>query len=189
MRLARWVYIVVAFIWFAAALFAVNWVGTNKFTEFDPKLQLSEAIMSLSFEDEFTELLPLSEINRANIGQIYHVFQGDCFCERLSESHRNSLNLWAQSNDVGYQQLNIREHPNLQQFIPSTPAVIVTNQQGDLVYFGPYSSGFGCFENSGLVDEKIDAYFAQENPSEKAYIQSEAEGCYCEVSKPLRWPD
>ena len=181
--MVRWVYIALALVWFGAALFAVNWVGTNKFTDFDPKLQLSEAIMSLSFEDDFTELLPLSDINSANIGQIYHVFQGDCFCERLSKGHRESLNIWAQQNEVGYQHLDIREYPNLQVFVPSTPAVIVTNQQGKLVYFGPYSSGFGCFENSGLVDEKIDAYFTQDNKAKNAYIQSEAEGCYCATAK------
>lgn len=177
--MARWVYIVIALIWFAAAMFAVNWVGNNKFTEFDPNLQLSEAIMSLSFEDEFTQLLPSQLTNNTKIGQIYHVLQGDCFCERLSDSHRKSLNSWAEKNDVGYQKLDLSQYPILQSYVPSTPAVIVTNQQGNLVYFGPYSSGFGCFENSGLVDEKVDAYFSQGNSSEKAYIQSEAEGCYC----------
>jgi hypothetical protein len=184
-----------AVIWFCIAFWAINWVGESKFTDFDPELRLSSEMMSLSMEAELVNLLPASveqnglenvdsDSENAN-GTIFHVTQGSCFCETLSESHKNTLNEWASSKQISYQNIDVSSMPNLQRFVPSTPAVIVLNKNRELVYLGPYSTGMGCFQSSGMVDERIKPYFQNSAVTLRATIQSEAKGCYCATTAPL----
>lgn len=139
-------------------------------------------MMSLSMEDELVSVLA-SMPNGLNSSRgraiVYHVSQGDCFCETLSESHKKTLNEWAFDKQISYQTLALNSIPALSRFVPSTPAVIVLNQQNELVYLGPYSTGMGCLQDSGLVDERIKSYFQNTNRPLTATIQSEAKGCYC----------
>lgn len=196
---SRWLFPLAALIWFCTAFFAINWVSQSKFTEFDPQLRLSSQMMSLTMEDDLLsvlldspELASLENVQEAKVGApegiIFHVSQGDCFCETLSESHQNTLNQWAANQGLHYQNLDLNKVPGLSRFVPSTPAVIVLNKENNLVYLGPYSSGMGCFQDSGMVDARIKPYFQSaliESDSlgtasiKNATIQSEAKGCYC----------
>ncbi|MBF7073788.1 hypothetical protein ISG33_10300 [Glaciecola sp. MH2013] len=191
----KYLLVLIALLWGAFALIAVKWVGSSKFVDFDPNLKLSSAIMSLSFETDIVQYLPQLPSNSK--GHVYHIVQGACFCETLSEGHKSALNTWADANGLTQQSLNINEFDELKTLIPSTPAVIVVTASKELVYLGPYSEGYGCFENVGLVDAKIQPVFdtqarlessttntAQDSynfPKRRSQIQSEARGCYCKV--------
>jgi len=187
--LSRWLFPVAGVIWFCGAFFAISWVGEGKFKEFDPNLRLSSEMMSLSMEDELMSLLSFNDRLKAidtegYEGSIFHITQGSCFCETLSEGHQNSLNEWAAAKNIAFQTIQLSNEPALSRFVPSTPAIIVVNNNKELIYLGPYSSGMGCFQDSGLVDERIKPYFdnANEKPvvnELRATIQSEAKGCYC----------
>jgi hypothetical protein len=192
---SRWIFPLAAVIWFCIAFWAINWVGESKFKDFDPELRLSSQMMSLSMEGELVSLLPAS-FNQGELeniednpesenGTIFHVTQGSCFCETLSESHKNTLNNWALSERISYQNIDISGIPEIQRFVPSTPAVIVLNKNRELVYLGPYSTGMGCFQSSGMVDERIKPYFQNAAAPLRATIQSEAKGCYCATDAPL----
>ncbi|MFQ3248583.1 MAG: hypothetical protein ACI9O6_000385 [Glaciecola sp.] len=186
---SHWLFPIAGIIWFLGALFAITWVGESKFKEFDPSLRLSSEMMSLSMEDELVAVLnnPKSPVDFKNndfAGRILHVVQGECFCETLSEAHQNTLNQWAETKNIHFQTIQIASLAALTRFVPSTPAVIVLNKNNDLVYLGPYSTGMGCFQDSGLVDERIRPYFDEVNgvaalSEVRAAIQSEAKGCYC----------
>mgnify|MGYP001042036983 CR=1 FL=1 len=193
--ISRWIFPLAAVIWFCIAFWAINWVGESKFKEFDPELRLSSQMMSLSMEAELVRLLPASvaqadlgniasDSDRAN-GTIFHLTQGACFCETLSESHKNTLNEWASSKQIAYQTIDVSAMADLRRFVPSTPAVIVLNKKRELVYLGPYSTGMGCFQSSGMVDERIKPYFQNSAVELHATIQSEAKGCYCPTVAPL----
>lgn len=188
--MTKYFFLSVALLWFCAALLAVQWVNESKFKDFDPELRLSTEIMSLSMEKELESTLSayfssvsassaLASYSNSQMGKIIHVFQGRCFCETLSQSHQQTLNTWAQDKRISFQSLDILALPELTRFVPSTPALIVLNQNNELLYLGPYSTGLGCFDDSGLVDIKIKPYFEDDNKYFKALIQSEARGCYC----------
>ncbi len=191
----RWLFPFAAVVWFCIAFWAINWVGASKFKDFDPELRLSSEMMSLSMEEELLNLLPASveqsgvenvdnDAENAN-GTIFHVTQGSCFCETLSESHKKTLNEWASSKQISYQNIDVSNLSKLRRFVPSTPAVIVINKNRELVYLGPYSTGMGCFQSSGMVDERIKPYFQNATATLRATIQSEAKGCYCATTAPL----
>lgn len=195
----RWLFPLAAVIWFCIAFWAINWVGASKFTDFDPELRLSSQMMSLSMEAELVKVLSasvgrnalensdsgiISDSESVN-GTIFHVTQGSCFCETLSEGHRDKLNEWASSEQISYQNIDLSAMSDLRRFVPSTPAVIVLNKNRELVYLGPYSTGMGCFQSSGMVDERIKPYFQNSTTEFRATIQSEARGCYCATPAPL----
>ncbi|AEP28640.1 DUF6436 domain-containing protein [Brumicola nitratireducens] len=194
-RIIRWLLPLAAVVWFCIAFWAINWVGESKFKDFDPELRLSSEMMSLSMEAELLSLLPASveqngeeniDSDAENVnGTIYHITQGSCFCETLSESHKNTLNEWASSEQISYQNIDVSSMSTLRRFVPSTPAVIVLNKNRELVYLGPYSTGMGCFQSSGMVDDRIKPYFQNSADTLRATIQSEAKGCYCATTAPL----
>lgn len=126
----------------------------------------------------------LSSHSNDDNGTIIHVVQGNCYCEKLSIAHQQSLNEWASNEGIGHRNLNVSDLPELRRFVPSTPAVIVLNKVNELIYLGPYSVGMGCFEDEGLVDSKIKPYFSGTAATLPATIQSEAKGCYC-ATQPL----
>ena len=70
------------------------------------------------------------------------------------------------------------EHPQFKQFLPSTPAIIIYNDSGDLLYLGPYSTGYLCMPGNGLVEELIPRM--DENTGEQV-IMSLTNGCYCQL--------
>jgi hypothetical protein len=197
--ISRWLFPLAAVIWFCLAFWAINWAGASKFSDFDPELRLSSQMMSLSMEAELVKVLSASVAQNGlenvesditndseNVnGTIFHVTQGSCFCETLSEEHKNTLNEWASSRQISYQNIDVSAMSELRRFVPSTPAIIVLNKQRELVYLGPYSTGMGCFQSSGMVDERIKPYFQNSTAEFRATIQSEAKGCYCATPAPL----
>jgi hypothetical protein len=187
-------------VWFIVASSAIFWLSSETKAEFDPRLELSQSIMSLSFEQELITQLhsismvavkpegPLkanSEGERTQMQPtIYHVTQGQCYCEYVSSPHKSALQKW--STDSGFTNINvdINLHPNLLTFIPSTPAVIAISGDNSLIYLGPYSRGMGCFANNGQVDEFLAKWISQDPASRRqhnALIDTDATGCYCET--------
>ena len=177
-RIIRWLLPLAAVVWFCIAFWAINWVGESKFKEAELLSLLPVSVGQYGLENID------SDAENVN-GTIFHITQGSCFCETLSESHKNTLNEWASSEQISYQNIDVSSMSTLRRFVPSTPAVIVLNKNRELVYLGPYSTGMGCFQSSGMVDERIKPYFQNSAASLRATIQSEAKGCYCATKAPL----
>lgn len=185
-------------LWFTACSALVVWIGSANKSAFDPSSKLAIAIMDLSFERALIHAVesPFQKTNESinsgsKIGKIFHITQGDCFCEWLAKSHKNNLEQWSAENGFSSYNVDLKQRPDLAKFIPSTPAVLAIDDNGQLLYFGPYSRGSGCFSSSGKIDERLDEwknsqkqYQGQSNigrGSLGAMIDTDASGCYCQT--------
>lgn len=164
-------------VWLILASVAIYSFGGSNFKEFDPHLRLASQIMSLDFEKDLLQAMESSGLS-TDEARIYHVRSGDCWCDALSKPHAQKIDQWATQYAVNAQVIDLAKHPSLAEYIPSTPAVIVVDQE-QLVYFGPYSEGMGCFAQTGFVDIRMKPYFENPRANFTASIQTEAIGCYC----------
>lgn len=61
--------------------------------------------------------------------------------------------------------------------VPSSPAALVVDRDGDVAYFGPYSDGAGCFTGTGtFVERAIDSALAGHDAPRLNLLST---GCYC----------
>lgn len=68
-------------------------------------------------------------------------------------------------------------------YIPALPAVAMLNEQDELVYLGPYSTGMYCSQGNGIIEPYIQGKRVKSNGP---IIPYDAQGCYCKnVSKPV----
>nr|WP_136251439.1 DUF6436 domain-containing protein [Ningiella ruwaisensis] len=182
-----------AIIWFAGASFLVLSMNTQTTKAFDHDLRLSQQLMSLEFETNFSDLL--NELTNEQSAQnpvkrlIHFESEQPCFCQTLAQAHINTLNSMLEDSDVHINTLNVSKIAILKHYVPSTPAVAVIDSNGELAYFGPYSSGSGCFGRSGEVNEVVKQRFLEPNALtlnshefSRAIIRAEARGCYCHQS-------
>ncbi len=200
-------------IWFVISTLAIFGFSSAGKSEFDPDMQLSQAIMSTKFEQHLIETI-YSHINLSTHGKrtnhspkgyLINIIQGDCYCEWLSQRHQSNLNQWAKHADFISIDININDLMDLSEYVPSTPAILALDKNKNLIYFGPYSRGAGCFAASGQVDELLSNYINTlqttrqsdaSNYSNKVeideqplfeqltgIIETDARGCYCATSK------
>ncbi|WP_395340121.1 DUF6436 domain-containing protein [Ningiella sp. W23] len=171
--------VVMWFILASAGVFAVSNV-TSKY--FDHDARLSMALMSLDFESRLVNAL--TDPADSNGARIYHI-RGvhSCFCEGLVQAHVKALNALA-ADKLSVMNVQLEPSSALASMVPSTPAVAVVDEDGDLAYFGPYSQGMGCFSRSGSINTLIQnvadgLHSYQKVQNKTASIQAEASGCYC----------
>lgn len=168
-------------VWLGATSVSIIMLGGQTSQEFDPSLRLSQALMNLSFEKQLKETVSIE-----NSAAIYHISDTGCACTFASNIHKNSLNKWADTMGIKQVEVSLADNAALADMVPSTPAIMVLGMQGQLIYFGPYSQGAGCFASEGVVDKVIKPYFdGQVLSTQQATIRSEAVGCYCENKRRL----
>lgn len=171
MKLSAWLALVS---WLAVVFGLLKIAEAAKLSAFDPSQTLSIRSIEQSFEPGLASaLLPLTS-NLSN--RVIHIRSGDCICESLAENH--SLELANSLAKLGFlnESVNLDTLPELTEFIPSTPAVVVFNSQQQLLYLGPYAVGLGCFTNNSLSKQitnmsQVDYLGAQ--------INADVQGCYC----------
>lgn len=162
-------------IWFVATSVAIILFGNKGLQEFDPNLRLASSLMDLSFEQKLVNVLP-----RSGGSEIFHIIDTSCPCTFVNNLHRSAINKWAEQQQLKQTQLTLSQYPQLAHFVPSTPAVAVIDESHQLVYFGPYAEGAGCFQSKGIVDSAIKPVF-ERGEEVNTQIRSEAYGCYCET--------
>lgn len=176
----QWTFIL---LWFGIASGFVIAMSSSTSKTFDHDNRLAMQLMSLDFERDF--VLALSGAKATDGNRIVHLTSpNDCFCQTLAKSHIEKLNLLVENTATNVVTLDIEQHIALQKFIPSTPAIAVINDKEQLLYFGPYSQGSGCFSSSGKVDSIVSRKLLsmpQHDQSTKpeSIINGEAKGCYC----------
>ena len=107
-----------------------------------------------------------------------HFVDDECACSRFAEPHIQKLEaqfstsvefLRASSNDPRLRILSSSS-------IPAGPSVAIWDSQGELAYFGPYSSGALC----GQGDDFVTATMLElKNNSNPGWINQDALGCFC----------
>lgn len=172
-------YWLVFLIWFSGASALIFLLSYSNQREFDPKLALSSAIMDLDFETNFAKAAKL-ELIRDSEGYLVHIGTlNQCACEFIARNHQTSLDRFAEQHNLSSKYIKIENYPDLSAFIPSLPAVAFFDVSGRLKFFGPYSSGAGCFGTYGFIDSYLQAFINEKAPA-VASIVTEASGCYCE---------
>ncbi|MDT0595516.1 DUF6436 domain-containing protein [Glaciecola petra] len=174
----------------------VLWIGSINKSAFDPSSKLAIAIMDLEFEKSLINAIDSHVKGRAEpstveaaSGRIFHFTQGNCYCEWLAKSHKNNLNQWSEKNGFSSVNIDLNLHSELLHLIPSTPAVLALDDNGELLYFGPYSQGSGCFSSRGTIDKRLEAWKDRQvygdsdasTGSLGAMIDTDASGCYCQT--------
>lgn len=105
------------------------------------------------------------------------------------KAHIEKINALVAQTDVQVWVLDVYEHKALKAMVPSTPAIAVIDANEQLLYYGPYSQGSGCFSRYGAVNSVITNKLLtqKEHPMQyrpsadipMTFIQTEAHGCYC----------
>ncbi|WP_152537643.1 DUF6436 domain-containing protein [Catenovulum agarivorans] len=149
---------------------------------FDPNNQLTLLAAQSDFEDRFVMHLTQHGINTQQ--SVVHFYtQNQCYCQSVADLHIDSVVELAQVQGYDNIQVELDQSTNIATFIPSTPAVAVFNQQGRLVYFGPYATGLFCAPQQGIVEDYIGPTTEYFGPT----IITDAQGCYCYDTPPFAW--
>lgn len=183
MKITNKVGLCIVAIWFITCTVLIMRFGMSNKSEFDPELRLSQAIMNVSFDAVLFQELMKTENTAMGMPQVFHIVQGNCFCEWLAEPHQKNLDKWSSTHQFVNHYVKLDDFPSLTQFIPSTPAVAAFDEHGKLIYLGPYSRGAGCFAKSGEVDQQLDIWLQRKTsgmPKGQAIIDTDASGCYCQ---------
>lgn len=106
---------------------------------------------------------------------VLHFTDKTCPCSRYSERHIEDLQLiLANTKQVVVTPPMVASIPNV--IVPATPSVAIWNEQGELAYFGPYSSGAVCGEGKDFVSRVLSELQKHRNPR---WINTLGVGCYC----------
>lgn len=124
---------------------------------------------------------------------VVHVYRTGCACNRFTEPHLEKIIARYRQEGVrfvvasreqstaheasigGLPQITIPVQRDLD-WLDSTPAALVYDAAGKLVYFGPYSSAAWCGTSGGLVERILDRLLAGQAPRLQPFYGS---GCFC----------
>ena len=117
---------------------------------------------------------------------VVHFVDPTCECTRFSEDHINHLTILLQkyvqsvtiftNGNASVPAIDQTLQQKLQDWAPAAPATAIWDSQGNLAYFGPYSSGTICGRGKDLVIYTLNNLLKGINPK---WYNQEAVGCYC----------
>jgi hypothetical protein len=116
----------------------------------------------------------------ARVATVVHVYSADCPCNRFTHPHLARI-------ISGYQHRGVRFVEVMQgpatavgrgdlAWAESTPAALIFDATGRLVYFGPYSDSARCGESGGLVERVLDRMLGGQTPRPQPFYGG---GCFC----------
>lgn len=162
-------------LWLAATGFAFWWVEYR---------QLSQYQAVPLTHDALVESLELAidgvHLPAESTALLLHFSDPNCPCDSANRRHVEDL-------QARYPALKLipvaPESPNWP-LLASLPAAALFNSEGQLLYFGPYSSGPVCGTGINFVDKQL-ARLEQKVPVD-LYVNDIAFGCFCEASRFLQ---
>lgn len=159
-------------LWLVTMSTALFFFGQGQLQTFDHDGRLVKQTSEMNFDQEFSQLLT-KEVGSL-VNTVVHFKQSACPCQSVGSIHINSVKQLATEFAQTNVELNLSEVPALGAIIPATPAVAVFDENGELNYLGPYSSGFYCSVGNGIVEP-----FINKTVELGATIVTQAAGCYC----------
>ncbi len=157
-------------------------------SEFDARARISSA------EDWYRSSVSSSRLLPARAtATVVHVYRPGCACNRFTEPHLARIvaryggegvrfvvatreHSTVLTQQIGHlSQITIPDERELD-WLDSTPAALVYDASGRLVYFGPYSSAAWCGASGGLVERILDRVLAGQRPRLQPVYSS---GCFC----------
>ncbi|GAC05027.1 MAG: DUF6436 domain-containing protein [Paraglaciecola chathamensis] len=161
-------------IWVMVVIGGLAYSGLQRQVEFDPEQKFALAAMSAEFAPSVTSMM--AQQYPALSKTVIHIQQAGCSCNFSNDIHVDRLDYTL--GHSGYRSLHVAPSGIPDEVIlPSLPAIMVFDEQGQLGYFGPYSSGYFCSADTAIVDRFLDNILADKHLG--SAVVSEGYGCYC----------
>jgi hypothetical protein len=159
-----------------------------------------------SAESWFRKNFALASDNGPYTATVMHVYRADCPCNRFTHPHLARIIQQYQARGVNFRaalltpgqqvavsgaviagtngpsnlaQVVLPDGNNELQWIEATPAALVFDSAGRLIYFGPYSDSGRCGESGGLVEKVLDRLLLGQSPRPQPFYGG---GCFCGAS-------
>lgn len=153
----------------AAAIYFIN----GRLADFDPEQTLS-GTDPVSWMQKIREIDQLKGQDLSNT--IVHFTSQNCSCTQYSDNHKGEIN--QRASVEGFNVINVIVSEKVAALVPSTPAILITDQQQKLLYFGPYSAGLACSASNGYVETVLGNYAKGYSAS---LMVNDTSGCYCHL--------
>ena len=140
-------------------------------------LQFRYEAVWVSFEGS---TLPQLDVATGKL-QVLHFVDESCPCTKFSRDHVKDMEAKWASDTVQFATLDVAHagalNERFKDLVPASPAVAVWDEQGQVAFFGPYTSGAICGEGEDLLSKML------ANPRTGQWVNQESVGCFC------RWPE
>ncbi len=160
-------------LWLAATLFAAHYFISARLVAFDPDNRLI-SVNSSELIEQMAQLSVLEDNELTNT--LIHITSENCACSIYSKKHKQDVSQQAKAQGLSVLNVNLPETYN--SIIPSTPAALIIDNTGQLIYFGPYSEGLACSSSNGYIELAMQNY--QQGYSANLIV-ADSKGCYCKV--------
>lgn len=165
-------YIIVG-VWLVSIVVAAKYFMQQRAIAFDPNELLTnineQALLATILSTEVTTKFPPTTL--------FHIYNTECKCNVVTEDHMNSVFAFAKSHDFTIKKILLTKA--MKDVVPSVPAVLATDEKGELLYFGPYGQGISCSVSNGIIDMVLKNFL---NGFKFSSIHNKATGCYCNLS-------
>tara|TARA_R110000744_G_scaffold167365_6_gene284833 strand:- start:36 stop:617 length:582 start_codon:yes stop_codon:yes gene_type:complete len=143
--------------------------------DFDPQQTFASAAMAPEYPQAI--VASMSKQYPGLTKTVVHIQQEGCSCNFSNNIHADRIDY--KLDKFQYRSLHVSAISLPSNIIlPSLPAIMIFDEQGELGYFGPYSSGYFCSTNSAIVDRFLDNILL--NTHLGSAVISEGYGCYCQ---------
>jgi len=190
-----WAALSIVVLWLVATAYAFWWFALRDIKPFEastsPRIGMFDASQrTLAAEVWFKSAIAGSN-SQTTVATVIHITQPSCSCNRFNKPHFTSIVEKYASKGIAFRAFAHPAAPPLSadvieikkatlrgalDWVTSTPAALVFDAGGHLIYFGPYSFGAMCGTVGGPVEEVLDSVLAKQSV---APPPTQAVGCYC----------
>jgi Domain of unknown function (DUF6436) len=160
-------------VWFFDLRFERQFVSTAHATLFESGSEAPEA------EDWFRRHFGEgTDEAAAPIATVVHLYDASCPCNRFTDPHLARIQVTYRPQHVRVIRVE-RTSPigaGSPGWIEATPAALVFDAHGKLLYFGPYSDTAACGTSNGLVERVLNQVLSGKSPRPQLVISG---GCFC----------
>lgn len=128
------------------------------------------------------EVQPKTASPGMTVATVVHLYRAGCPCNRFTDPHLARIAARYRPRHVEFIAIDARgatAHAARPAWFDATPAALVFDAGGHLVYYGPYSDGARCGEGAGLVERALDHLLDGHLPVPQSRFAS---GCFCGTS-------
>lgn len=165
---------VIVVVWLIFTVLAAIYFISDRLVKFDPE----EKLLNISTQALVAEVISEFDLPAQMPNTLINFTSEGCKCNQNSQEHLSDVKNTAKKENLAV--INISLPQNLSNIIPSTPSVLLLDNNSQLIYFGPYSEGASCNKGEGIIDLVMANYKKGFNAE---LIISNAQGCYCNVWK------
>ena len=160
-------------LWLLGIVIASRYFIDSRLVTFDPQQKLT-GLSNERIVEQVSHIKALAGTDLRNT--IVHFTTPGCSCDQFSVEHKAGINYQAKLD--GFKVINLELDPTQSSLIPSSPAVLVLDELGKLIYLGPYSIGLSCTQSNGYIELALANYKKGFNSK---LIINQASGCYCNI--------